>query len=734
MRRVGMLLLLSGLTLSASRLAVAQTLAPAATNPAIGPAPAAPSYLGVERAIVQASEALKGTGPGAAEHAPGWNTLFAGLRSELAAHKSANTTAERLASLEKLARYERALAVTAWEPGYGIRAALIGWIQPRLRLETAVQSLQGVVGGASVSTQDATNRREWTQFVDKYLADSLKAYETSQTVQARHQSLVRLQTALAALDKSATGWAPSAELTEAVRAFHRHPNLEVTIDPSILARYLARELVQTGPVLRKGYVSQVTAGPYLGFGLLPSDIGIAFFNRQAFTTYTPITDFQQKLEADDQGRKIAKLYCFTAASTDAPVLTVSSIISPSGLQLFSSYEHSVDAVIGSAKQPGHGLQRGVLALIGLNEPKLNQKVHDNGIGEIRSNVVSEAAQESAERMAVAAAEQNAKLASILIGNRTAVVRDIEITQLDMRSRPDQALAIGNVGWRDNDIQLGADFAQPPQLLSPEPGVAADVHLGSIMSNLARGYWRTQNARNVTNILVKTKAISPGEPASNAVSATPNATFADFSAAVNAARAANNPKVNAIWVKKPNAPPSFGVDARGYLVALVPDFQIDLPVPAQFASAANNARIFRLQSPLAEFVLDVKVKPGKTPSEPLEFTGKVIEFHPGPGSKVLAITEDESKATPLDPFRSVFVLQGFGRILGAQPINLPLSQVKLPGYAVKSVSDLDPSGWLRVVLMPAPEGTIAPAAASTAPATSPAPASASTLPPTPPTAG
>ena len=52
----------------------------------------------------------------------------------------------------------------------------------------------------------------------------------------------------------------------------------------------------------------VTAGPKTGFGLLPADAGIAFYNSQSLTSVTPIHDFQQQIEQDPQGRKAAKLY------------------------------------------------------------------------------------------------------------------------------------------------------------------------------------------------------------------------------------------------------------------------------------------------------------------------------------------------------------------------------------------------------------------------------------------
>ena len=86
------------------------------------------------------------------------------------------------------------------------------------------------------------------------------------------------------------------------------PNLDIAADVATVAPVFDANLVQTGPVTRKGYTSMVTAGPKTGFGLLPSDGGIAFYNSQSLVSVTPIHDFQQQIEQDPQGRKAAKLY------------------------------------------------------------------------------------------------------------------------------------------------------------------------------------------------------------------------------------------------------------------------------------------------------------------------------------------------------------------------------------------------------------------------------------------
>ena len=84
--------------------------------------------------------------------------------------------------------------------------------------------------------------------------------------------------------------------------------------------------METGPVYRKGYWSQVTAGPKTGFGLLPSDDGIAFYNKQTLVSVTPITDFQNQIAADPQGQRAAKLYQFSTTSYDWSELTITTVL------------------------------------------------------------------------------------------------------------------------------------------------------------------------------------------------------------------------------------------------------------------------------------------------------------------------------------------------------------------------------------------------------------------------
>ena len=53
-------------------------------------------------------------------------------------------------------------------------------------------------------------------------------------------------------------------------------------------------------------------------------------------------------------------------------------------------------------------------------------------------------------------------------------------------------------------------AQPSWLAVPAPGVSADVHLGSILTSLARGYLQSDNAKGIENVMLLTKKVPPLE--------------------------------------------------------------------------------------------------------------------------------------------------------------------------------------------------------------------------------
>jgi hypothetical protein len=444
----------------------------------------------------------------------------------------------------------------------------------------------------------------------------------------------------------------------------------------------------------------VTAGPKTGFGLLPSNDGIAFFNKQYGFSTTPIHDFQQQMERDPQGKRATRLYQFSVNSNDTSEVTAVVVLRPSGLSALPLQSHSTDAVITSFKQPGQAFGRFIAAAIGFNQPRITQKVYEGAIGQIRQNVITEGAEEAQERSTREIAAQNARLAQFLIGNDSLAFRNLLITSLSLRSLPTNALMGGRLQWRNAREQVGADAPQPARLAIPDAGVSADLHLSSILTSLTRGYLQSDAVRGLENLLVITRKIPPGAAPTEGVAVERNVDYAGFLKAIDTAQEANDPKVQALRVKKPGRSPEFAADARGFLVALIHDLELEVPAPPSMRAGSffsPPTRVYRISAPKAEIVLSFKITP-ETQSSPVRLSGRVEEFNPGPGAKVYTLNDDETKPRLMANAASFGVFVVFANRLKGQPIDIPLSNLKLQGFAIQKVSDLDPSGWIRVQLV------------------------------------
>ena len=176
-------------------------------------------------------------------------------------------------------------------------------------------------------------------------------------------------------------WQPSWDLQTAVNDLFNQPNLDITADVNIVSPVFDQNLVTSGPIYRKGYWSQVTAGPKTGFGLLPSDDGIAFYNSQLLTSVTPITDFQNQIEqrpARPQGGQ-ALLVLGDQPSTRPSSRSTRSCGRPASR---SARPTTTTSTPRSARRPrpGGGLAPAVAGLIGMNQNKITQMVYEGAIG------------------------------------------------------------------------------------------------------------------------------------------------------------------------------------------------------------------------------------------------------------------------------------------------------------------------------------------------------------------
>ena len=293
-------------------------------------APAPRSYQGVERTIQTIRDNWSRPGAPVQPNRPGWDALFDGLLADLQSYSKASGEDDRLAVLEHVYLISQALGTVSWQPAVNLREELRQWLRPRLRLASATRRLNDAVHAlpATSDSSVSSNRQRWVEFTRNELGTALREYDGAATVAQRNAALHRIHEALEALQagNQKRPWWPSSELQAAMDDLFNRPNVDLAADPRTVEPYFSATLVQTGPVYRKGYVSQVTAGPKTGFGLLPSDDGIAFYNSQQFTSVTPVWDFQNRIAADPQGQRAAKLYQFSATTYDWAELTVTTVL------------------------------------------------------------------------------------------------------------------------------------------------------------------------------------------------------------------------------------------------------------------------------------------------------------------------------------------------------------------------------------------------------------------------
>ena len=107
-------------------------------------------------------------------------------------------------------------------------------------------------------------------------------------------------------------------------------------------------------------------------------------------------------------------------------------------------------------------------------------------------------------------------------------------------------------------------------------------------------------------------------------------------------------------------------------------------------------MYRLTSPLAEVSITFKIEP-QSATQPLRLTGRIVGFDQGPDARIFAVRDDEAKAEQLTRFTSTIIFGVMRAKLVGQPIDVPLRKLDIPGFTLRSVSPLDPSGWIRVIL-------------------------------------
>ena len=293
-----------------------------------------------------------------------------------------------------------------------------------------------------------------------------------------------------------------------------------------------------------------------------------------------------------------------------------------------------------------------------------------------------------------------------MGDDTVAVNDILIKELSLRSRPDAVFVGGLFRWRGAPAQLGADAPQPSSLAATyEPGVTADVHLSSLLSSAVAGLFQRDEVRSVQNLMVTIKDAPPGAPPADAFKTAKNVDFPTYIKAVDESRKPGS-KANVLRITRPSEPPEFSVDAKGNVVAILHDVQIEVPAPeseAQGGVVGAAAKIYRIKIPEGEVALSYKVE--TAPGNPPQLHAKVEDFNPGAHRKSWPSPTTESRAdSTFRRFSASTRAGSIRRTFAASAHQCLRSPGSITGnFSIRSVSPPrpQPSGWVRVEARPVP---------------------------------
>jgi hypothetical protein len=716
----------------------------------LGAAPATSSYQQVLSRIDEAKEKLSGEQQ-SPENVENWNTFFSAVVEVLDAQATAETATARREHLERLGRMRDALTAKNWGPSNRVAESLGQWLEPRLSvartlesLEQAVAELPGEVLDAEDEPQDAEDgddpaqeprdresvlKTKWTTYVNRLNA-AIRDYETAESVSDRLNAARKLRGGLASLRWTQANypWAPAGDLAGALHGMLDTPNVQIVADPNILSPFLNQQIVNPEIIFFRGQTSYVQPGYRTGFGLMHSNDGIAFYNSQWSHSTTPVTDFQQQVASDPQGRQAANMYQFGATIYNTNHVTATAILTPDGLVVYPQNAPNVSAAFGLTPQPGlgPGLMRGIASLIGFNQGRILSEVQQQAMPQIQAETASGTQELAAIKSAEETARQNAMLRQYLVGNRTLRFQDFAVTQLNLSSAPWAAYVSGVLQWAaDAGPQIGADFPKPPEFAQPESGLTVDVHLNSTLTNLAAGLYQTDQVKDVETLLIKVIPPEGDAPIDEGIELIPNGSYQDLLDAIAEIREqTDDPNAIALRVTKPEHPPAFAVDAQGRLVTFLRGVTIEVPAPENFGQQGGlfgfggSPRVLRFILEEVELTVDADITP-EDGGKSVRVRGEIASVtYGGTGTTVVTVGDEEDATQTLGLLNRSGALGVLAGRLQGQNVDAPVPLDELQGFLIADVSDLHPTGWMRVVVQRDPTEPVPNPATLTATNTAP----------------
>jgi len=651
----------------------------------------------------------------------GWRNFFQEVQAVIEAQAEAESAEERLEHLERLGRMADTLEGTGWRPAQRVANALRAWAEPRRQSAAALIRLEAAIEELSDEAEEGgeSPRARWRSFVTA-LNDELRRYEAASTMSNRLDAARRIRGSLASLREAQarSPWPPAQELETAIDAWFDGPNLQASAGLETLRPFLSREPVKPEVIFFRGQTTYVTPGAYTGFALLESDRGLAFSNSQYSHSRTPIRDFQEQIASDRRGRRAANLYQFSATSINTNHVVAKTILTPAGLEIHPENHPSVTAEFDARPKPGCAphFGRSLAGLAGFDRDRILNEVRENALPQLRRETAEGTRQISAMRSAEEEAKRNAELNEYFVGDRTIRIEDVALTELAMSSTPAAGFLSSVIRWPEAGSQIGAATPKPDRFDTVEPGATIDLHLNSTLTNLAAWFYERPEVKETSSVLLvfPENQSDSADPPELDLDVARNATYADLLEAIEAARVApETERTTAIRVVKPERPPQFGVDNAGRLVMAARDVVIEVPAPENFGRsggilgfrAAEAPKALRYEIETIVIVLQLALEPNADGSS-LRIAGAIeAVLYGGQNTSVSAVGEQEDDVSALNLLnRSAALGVLAGRVRG-ETFETTVSLDRLPGFRLASVSDFDPSGWMRIVLTVDPSESV-----------------------------
>lgn len=667
-------------------------------RPLAASAPTAPSFDAVEKVMAKIEKDWASLTPDSNPHAESWHVLFQAIRADLKLYSTGDNADDRVAALNRLHKNASSLQVSAWPPAVELREELRHWLRPRVALAWAEYRILEKDSGT-----DSAERERWSTFVEQTLRPAVHELESAANVRARRAAVERVQEVLGTIDS--LGSDSTNDRSRALRAaladLYAGPNFELCIDATAISSLIGADgIVEPGPVFFRNQWSYVTPGALRGVAFIPTNDGIQVAISQDFTSVTPIRGFQDQMEQDPRAQRATKMYSFSATSRNDAILTMTALFRmASGLHLAPGYQHGVSAAINSTPVRGQGMARAFASLVGYSQKRITDEVYQNAIGRMRDEVVSGSIELSAIRTSENAARLNGQIQPYVVDDKTIARDQFGVTDLNLQTLSSHAQASGNVMSSGGKYKVPAQSPQPLSLHTTDIGIAADFHLPAVLESVTDGIWESPNIQDLQSLVISREGVDAGGV--NIERLERNVAFTEFLDRVRQAKAEGRlPRT--LRLVRPSSPATFAADAAGRLVIAFENLTFEIPAPAQAVTASvltgPAAQVYRIEAPQPEFVVELSVEP-TSPGVAPRVLGKIISFDPGPGLKVSAIDQDPSTTAPLNLVQARIVTTAFATQIAGQTLPLPSEAFNRPGLVLRSVSLLDPSGWMRVTVLP-----------------------------------